>query len=101
MDRGRCSLRMVGSETGLLVAEVPAPVELSRAPGHVPVRVARAVTAVGWAAIIGATLIHRPAPLLIAGPSGMATPLVDADQTANDSPLPAMPACNMSGDRTA
>jgi len=89
------------SETGLLVAEVPASVELSRAPGHVPVRVARAVTAVGWAAIIGATLIHRPAPLLIAGPSGMATPLVDADQTAKGRPLPAMPACNMSGDRTA
>jgi hypothetical protein len=91
---------MVGSETGLLAAEVPAPVELSRAPGHVPVSVARAVTPVGWATIIIATLIHRPAPLLIVA-SGMATPLVEADQTAKGSPLPAMPACNMSGDRTA
>ena len=97
----RCSLRMVGLETGLLAAEVTAPVELSRAPGHVLVSAARAVTAVGWATIIGATLIHRPAPLRVAGASGMSTPLVDADQTANDSALPAMPACNLSGDGTA
>src|SRR5215212_6306360 len=77
MGRCRCSLRTVWSETGLLVAEIPAPVELSSAPGHVPVRVARAVTAIGWATIIVATLIHRPAPLLIAGTRGMPTPLVD------------------------
>src|SRR5205085_12439454 len=41
------------------------------------------------------------APLRVAGVSGMSTPLVDADQTTNDSPLPAMPACNMSCDCTA
>src|SRR3954447_7850746 len=39
-----CSLWMAGSETGLVAAEVTAPVKLSSAPGHVPVIVARAVT---------------------------------------------------------
>src|SRR3954454_16878484 len=41
-----CSLWMAGSETGLVAAEVTAPVKLSSAPGHVPVIVARAVTAI-------------------------------------------------------
>ena len=101
MGRRRCPLRMVESETGLLVAEVTTPVELSRASGHVPVSIARAVTAIRGAPVVVATLIHRPAPLRMAGASGMSTPLVDADQTANDSALPAMPACNLSGDGTA
>jgi hypothetical protein len=56
MGRRQCPLRMVGSETGLLVAEVTTPVELSRASGHVPVSIARAVTAIRGAPIVVATL---------------------------------------------
>ena len=66
---------MVGSETALLAVEVTAPAEPSCAPGHIPVRVARAVTAIRWATIIGVALIHRTGSALVGlgcakGPSG-------------------------------
>src|SRR4051812_4871391 len=92
---------MVGSETGLTAVEVTAPVEPARASGHVPIVGARALTSVGWATIIIAALIDRPAPPLVVHSRLMPMPLVNAHQTADGSPLPAVPARNMSCDGTA
>ena len=64
-----------GSEAALAPAEGATPVE---APGHLPIRVARAVTAVGWATIIIAALLNRAAPILRARTSRVPTPLIDS-----------------------
>src|SRR4051794_41756863 len=90
-----------GSVSSLAPVEVAAPVEPSGAAGHVPVGGARAFTAIGWTTIIIAALIHRPAPPLGAHLCVVPTPLVDAHQTADGGPLPAMPACKLSRDGTA
>ena len=87
-----------GSEAALAPAEGATPVEASGAPSHIPVIVARAVTAKGWTTIIVAALLNRPAPILVAGTSRVPTPLKDAHQAAQGSPLPAMPARDMACD---
>ena len=88
------------SVAALASAERATPIKASGAPGFVPVIVARPVPAIGWATLIGATLLNRPAPVLVAGTSCVPTPLVDAHQAAQGGPLPAMPARDMSRNRT-
>ena len=83
------------SVAALASAERATPIKASGAPGYVPVITARSVPASGWATIIVAALVNRPAPILVAGTSRVPTPLKDAHQAAHGSPLPAMPARDM------
>ena len=79
---GRLQNGLSGSEAALAPAEGATPIEASGAPGHVRVVSAWAVPAIGWATIIVATLIHSPAPVLVAGTSRVPTSLKDANDTA-------------------
>src|SRR4051794_18672818 len=87
---------MRGSVVALAPAERATPIKAAGAPGHVRVIVARPVPAIGWATIIVAALLHRPAPPLVAHLRVVPTPLKNAHQTAQRGSLQAMPACNVS-----
>src|SRR3954447_911384 len=87
---------MRGSVVALAPAERATPIKAAGAPGHVRVIVARPVPAIGWATIIVAALLHRPAPPLVAHLRVVPTPLENAHQTAQRGSLQAMPACNVS-----